>query len=157
ELHDLEELLARVREVLAERRLHRAPDLGELAVDDARDQRHAAAAPGAGARACLHLRDRRETARADRVADRAARDVVARADLRAVVEPEGDGALAAARPDEQIERPLGDGQAAPADVEERRVGARVADQHAAEEARTVGREHELLIDAADTVLDDEAL
>ncbi len=84
---------------------------------------------------------------ADRAADRAARDVVARADLRLVVESDG-AAGTAARADQEIEGALGNGHPAPADVEQRRVRRRVADQHAAEETRPVGGEHELLVDAA---------
>ena len=80
-LDDREQLGARVRKVLAQMIDDRLAGRLQLGFEQVGDQRHAAAAAGAGLGAALERVERVELAVANRRADRALADVVARADL----------------------------------------------------------------------------
>ena len=82
--HGVEELRARVREVLAQRGAEARAAAGELGADELLDQRQARAARGAGAGARLHAGDVRAALVGHGAADRPGRHAVARAHERLV-------------------------------------------------------------------------
>src|SRR6185503_19669491 len=99
ELHDLEQLRPRVREVLAYAAVDLAPGVRELGLEDRLHERQTAAAARAGLRARLHAAHRGELLLGDRPADGALGDPVARADE--VVVGERSAVVACARTGEQ--------------------------------------------------------
>ncbi len=94
---DLVELLAAVREVLAEPVVDPGARRLELGLEQVGDARQAAAAAGAGLRARLDLRDGGQLPVADRLADLTLADVVARADLGVAVAAAGGARARPAR------------------------------------------------------------
>ena len=102
DLDDLEQVLAGVLEVLAKIPLDRFPSSLELGVEQAGHERHATAAARAGGGAFLHGAEIGELPLADRRADLALRDVVARADLGAVREVARSGRRTLAADSDQL-------------------------------------------------------
>ena len=137
ELDDLEQLLARVGEVLAEVAVRPSrPAAASSRVEQVGDQRHAAAAAGAGPGAGLDAADA-WSARCSRIAAQIAplRDVVAGADLRRRRRARRRRAGRAALPPNSSScGRSGSGLPLRGSGEQRRVRARVADQDAAEQA-----------------------
>ncbi|MNS61706.1 hypothetical protein D3C72_947390 [compost metagenome] len=142
------QLLARVGEMLAQVVVHGHAALGHFHLHDLRDQRHAAAAGGAGLGAGLHLGGRAH-ALAHGLADLALGDAVARADLRAVgqrIDAQARLGLAVARRQDEELGFVGQRDAVERQLQQRAVLAGVADQHRAQELLAVFAHHDLLVD-----------
>ena len=157
-LDDVEQLLPRVREVLAEIRAHRLARRLELLLEEVGHQREAAAAAGARARLRLHVAHRPAAAGADGRADVALAHPVALADL-GLVGHGGRRHRHPAGPRAEHEGPRLGRQLGPVLREHHKaaVVGRVADEDAADEPLAVGAEQQLLVDAAERVLVGERL
>src|SRR5690606_23484192 len=152
--HEVIELLARVREVLAEVIVDGDPRAGELRLEQVGDQRGARAAAGPGLRALLDGRELREALLPDGFADRALGDVVSRANERRIAEGVDAGAGGGSRFHRRQEQGLGvlsDVDAVLDVALERAVRRSVPDEDAAEQAPLIGAQDELLVDASDPV------
>jgi hypothetical protein len=137
--------------VLAQRAADRDPGLLELGRHELLDERDARAAARAGPGAGLDARQVGAVVLGHGRADRARRDVVARADGRIVGQVEAHSARALGQ---QVGRGVA-GQLAAQHRPQRRVRRRVPHQHATEQRPGVVREDELLVDTADRVGPDD--
>src|SRR5471032_2396265 len=129
------QLLARIGEVLADVVVDGHAELFHFRLHDLRDQRHAAAAPGASLGAAFQRADGGGAA-GHGLAQRAFRDVVARADLRAGrqrVDAERGPRLAVRLRQDQELRRFGQLDPVQHHLQQRTVFAGVADHHAAEQ------------------------
>lgn len=156
---DVVEVRARVVEVGADVVLDLGAEVPHRLVEDARDERHAAAAAGAGLGARLGLADGLAPALLGRLDDVALADVVARADLRVVVEVVVVALSVAVLPraQDELRRRHLELLLALHHGHELDVVARVPNHHAAEEKPAVGREEVLLVHVRERVLVHERL
>src|SRR5690606_12254960 len=154
DLDDLEQLLTRKGEVLAQDRLGRLAELDELRVEDVGHFGHASAAARTRLGLRLHVGQVQQPVIEHRLADRALGDVVAGAHLHVVGHLPASGA-AVARAEDQIfgrggQRGRGLGQ-----VEQLRVLLGVAHEAAAQQLAAVFAEDQLLVDALDAIFEDD--
>src|SRR5437667_282125 len=147
ELHDLEQLLAREGEVLAQVAVHFAAGGGEPGLEQLRHQRDAAAAARARLGARLDAADSRQLPGVDGAPDVALAHVVAGADLRVVGERRGR-LRAPARAEEQLVRTGRHLVPVAQRADEHRIRLGVADEDTADEPPAVLAHDELLVDAA---------
>ena len=148
--HQVVDLLARVREVLAKVVVHRQAPACHLGLHDLGDQGYAAAAGGARLGAGLEVGNG-AGAVAHGFAEVALGDVVARADLRRVGQrihaQAGLGLAVAGREDQEL-GVFRQGDAVERHLQQRAVFGRIADQHRAQQLLAVFADDDPLVDLA---------
>ena len=150
--HQVVQVLARVREVLAQVGVDFQAALFELHLKQRLDQRHAAAAAGPGLGAGLEV-SHRSAAAVDGGHQRALAHVVAGADLRRGRQLVGsEGRFGAAIGQDQRLRLGRQLDAVQAVLQQAAVVGRVADQHRAQQALAVAIDHQFLVHAGLIVL-----